>query len=99
MAVARSAAEVRGIVSGRGKVLAGAGFGVTRTGPGVYAIRFLEPYPEAPLVLATAAEPARAVAAVGTPVGAEVTLTDPAGVRADGGFAFAVEPADPSGGA
>jgi hypothetical protein len=81
---------IRGIVSGSGQIVAGEGFGLTRTGPGVYAIRFIEPFAETPLVLVTPAEPARTVAAAGSPGGAEVTLTDLSGTRADGGFSFAV---------
>ncbi len=71
-------------------ILAGEGFALERSGPGVYVIRFLEPAPDSPVVLATAAEPQRAIAAVGTAAGAEITLTDHVGTRTDGGFSFAV---------
>jgi hypothetical protein len=81
---------IGGIVSSSGEIMAGTGFALMRTGPGVYAIRFIEPCPEAPLVLATPADPARTVAAIGTPAGVEITLTDLSGTRADGGFSFAV---------
>jgi hypothetical protein len=80
---------IAGIVSGSGRITSGAGFALTRTGPGVYTIRFLEPCAQAPLVLATPAEPALAIAATGTPTGAEITLTDMSGARTDAGFAFA----------
>ena len=80
---------IAGIVSGSGRIVTGAGFALTRTGPGTYTIRFLEPCAEAPVVLATPAEPGRAAAAAGTAAGAEITLTDHSGTRTDGGFAFA----------
>jgi hypothetical protein len=79
---------IAGIVTDNGRIVAGTGFALTRTGPGVYAIRFLEPCAETPVVLATPAEPARAIAVLASPAGAEVTLTDLSGTRADGGFAF-----------
>jgi hypothetical protein len=81
---------IAGVVSSGGHVLTGTGFALTRTGPGAYAIRFLEALAEAPVVLATPTEPATMVAAVGTVAGAEVTVTNLSGTRADGGFAFAV---------
>jgi hypothetical protein len=81
---------IAGVVSSGGHVLTGAGFALTQTGPGVYAIRFLEPLVEAPVVLATPTEPAQIVAAVGTSAGAEVIVTNLSGTRADGGFAFTV---------
>jgi hypothetical protein len=87
---------IGGIVSSSGQVMAGAGFALTRTGPGAYAIRFVEPCAEIPVILATATEPAHVVSAVATAAGAEVTITNLSGVRADGGFAFAaVTPASP----
>jgi hypothetical protein len=80
---------IAGIISGSAQIVAGMGFALTRTGQGVYAIRFIEPCVEAPVVLATSAGPARILAAVATTVGAEVTITALSGMRADGGFAFA----------
>jgi hypothetical protein len=80
---------IAGIVSGGGQIMAGIGFALNRTGPGVYAIRFIEPCTDTPVVFVTPGEPGRTVAAVATPSGAEVTLTDLTGTRTDGGFSFA----------
>jgi hypothetical protein len=81
---------ISGVVDQDGMILAGEGFAFERVGPGVYAIRFLEPAPDFPVVLVTPMDPERIAAAAGTAAGAEVTLTDPTGTRADGGFSFAV---------
>jgi hypothetical protein len=81
---------IAGSVSSDGEVTAGFGFALTRTGPGVYAIRFIEPFADTPVVVATPADAGRTIAAIGTTIGAEVTLTDLSDKRADGGFAFAV---------
>jgi hypothetical protein len=80
---------IAGIISASGQIAAGVGFALERTGPGVYAIRFIEPCADTPPVLVTPGEPGRTVAAVATPAGAEVTLTDLTGTRTDGGFSFA----------
>ena len=81
---------ISGVVDRDGMILAGEGFALELTGPGVYAIRFLEPAPDFPVVLVTPMDPERSAAAAATAAGAEVTLTDRAGIRADGGFSFAV---------
>jgi hypothetical protein len=81
---------ISGVIDRDGMILAGEGFALERTGPGVYAIRFLEAAPEFPVVLVTPMDPERSVAAAATAAGAEVTLTDRNGTRADGGFSFAV---------
>ena len=81
---------IAGVVSSGGHVLTGTGFALTRTGLGAYAIRFLDALAEAPVVVATPTEPAHMVAASGTAAGAEVSVTNLSGKRADGGFSFAV---------
>jgi hypothetical protein len=81
---------ISGVIGHDGMILAGKGFALERTGPGVYAIRFLEPAPDSPVVLVTPADPERTVAAVASAAGAEVTITDRMGTRTDGGFSFAV---------
>jgi hypothetical protein len=83
---------ISGVIDRDGMILAGEGFALERSGPGVYAIRFLEPAPDFPVVLVTPMEPERRAAAAGTSAGAEITLTDGMGTRADGGFSFAVLP-------
>ena len=42
---------ISGVIDQDGMILAGEGFALERAGPGVYAIRFLEPAPEFPVVL------------------------------------------------
>ncbi len=79
-----------GVIDEQGRILAGEGFALERAGAGEYAIRFLEPAPDFPVVLVTPMDPQRLVAAAGTSAGAEVTLTDRMGTRVDGGFSFAV---------
>jgi hypothetical protein len=81
---------ISGVIDRDGMILAGEGFALERTGPGVYAIRFLEPAPDFPVVLVTPMDPERSAAAAGTSAGAEITLTDRTGTRTDGGFSFAV---------
>jgi hypothetical protein len=81
---------ISGVIDQDGMILAGEGFALERTGPGVYTIRFLEPAPDRPVVLATPSEPERSIAAVAGAAGAEVTITDRMGTRTDGGFSFAV---------
>ena len=81
---------ISGVIDRDGMILAGEGFALERTGAGVYALRFLEPASEFPVVLVTAMDPERSAAAAGTSAGAEITLTDRAGTRIDGGFSFAV---------
>jgi hypothetical protein len=81
---------ISGVIDEHGQILAGEGFALERAGTGVYALRFLEPAPDFPVVLVTPMDPERLVAAAGTSAGAEVTLTDRMGTRVDGGFSFAV---------
>ena len=81
---------IKGIVSESGSVVAGQGFALERTGPGVYTILLLEPASDAPVVLVTPTEPSRSAAAIGTAAGAEIMLTDHNGTFVDGGFSFAV---------
>ncbi len=83
---------ITGVVDQDGHVVAGTGFALERTGPGVYAILFFDPAPDIPVVLVTPSETDRIAAAAASPAGAEVTLTDRGGVPAEGGFSFAVLP-------
>jgi hypothetical protein len=81
---------ISGVIDHAGMILAGEGFALERTGPGVYAIRFLEPAPDFPVVLVTPMEPARTASAAATAGGAEVTIANHTGDVTDGGFSFAV---------
>jgi hypothetical protein len=80
---------IAGTISSSGQILTGTGFALERTGPGAYAIHFLDAFGEAPVLLVTAAEPAHTAAAVATTVGGEITVCNRSGTRADGGFSFA----------
>jgi hypothetical protein len=81
---------ISGVIDRDGMILAGEGFALEREAAGVYAIRFLEPAPDFPVVLVTPMERERSASAAGTAAGAEVVLTDHTGSCVDGGFSFAV---------
>jgi hypothetical protein len=81
---------ISGVIDRDGMILAGEGFALERSGPGVYTLRFLEPAPDFPVALVTPMDPERMASAAATAAGVEITLTDHTGTRTDGGFSFAV---------
>jgi hypothetical protein len=85
-------AAVRGLVAGGGEIDGGAGFRLERTGPGAYTIGFPERYPDPPVVVVSPMMAGHVAAVVTSTVGAEVTLTNLAGMPTDTGFGFIVEP-------
>jgi hypothetical protein len=87
-----SNSSVRGLVGAGAHVRGGYGYAVEHEGPGVYTIRFLEPFDDAPVVLVTPGESMRAATANPSPAGVEVTITDMHGHPTDTDFAFIAEP-------
>jgi hypothetical protein len=85
-------AGVRGIVASGGQINGGGGFILARTGQGAYTIGFPERYPEPPVVVVTPTTAGHVAAVASSTVGAEVRLTNLAGVPTDTGFGFIVEP-------
>jgi hypothetical protein len=83
---------VCGLVSETGRIRGGIGFALTHVATGTYAIGFLEPYDDPPVVVVAPQAPAHVAAVAPTAIGAEVRITDLEGRAADSAFGFVAEP-------